>query len=338
MIRIKTQDLTQNAVLIAVTVLLFILHKFIPLLGLIGTLFCTVPMILASTRNNFQQAILISAASFVLIIILMGLFSGVFFLFEFATIGLAISYSLKKNYSLRKLFTISTITVMISTIMLYMLLSMVFTQNELDPANIQKKLVRDLTSIKHELLGNFKNDPNLSPMDLKKLEESLDMIITKTREAHYYFPIMLIWASIFSTIITYMMTAIVLKRLKIEIPEMPPFDYFHIPWNFIWGLIAGGLLIKLNITFTITKIGENILYSFLMLYFITGLSIAKFFLKKSNLPVIFKGFLFISVMIFFQPIPFLLGLFDNLVDFRNIRISDMTNLKLYGNKRDITEI
>ncbi len=338
MIKIKTQDLTQNAVLIAITVLLFILHKFIPVLGLIGTLFCTVPMILASTRNNFQQAVLITAASFILIIILLGLFSGVFFLFEFATIGLAISYSLKKKHSLKNLILISTTTVMISTIMLYFLLSMTFSKNELDPSIIQKKLVTDLTSVKHELMDNFKKDSTISPMHLKKLEENFDMMIKTTKEVHYYFPIMLIWASLFSTVVTYLMTFIVLRKLKIEIPEMPPFDYFHIPWNFIWGLIAGGLLIKLDISFTMTKIGENILYSFLMLYFITGLSIAKFFLNKSSLHWSFKGFLFISVMLFFQPIPFLVGIFDNLVDFRNIRISDMANLKLYGNKRDITEI
>lgn len=338
MIRIKTQDLTQNAVLVAITVLLFTLHKLIPVLGIIGTLFCTVPIILASTRSNLQQAILISAASFVLIMALFGVFSGIFFLLEFATTGLAVSYCLQCGYSIKKLFAFTVVTVILSTIALYLILSMVFSENELDPANIQKAMLKDLTLIKAELVGSFKKDQSISPMELKKLEENLDLIIQKIRDAHYYFPIMIIWASLFSTYITYLMAQIVLTRLKIEIPEIPPFEYFNVPWSFIWGLVAGGLLIRLDISFAMTKVGENILYAFLMLYFITGLSIAKFFLKKTNMPTLLAGFLFISMLFFFQPIPFLLGLLDNLFDFRKIRFEDITNLKLYGNKRDITEI
>ena len=252
-----------------------------------------------------------------------------------------ISYGLKRNYTIHKLLAVSTVTVMLSTVLLYLSASVMMQGEGVSFKNLQEAFVHKLEATKQEIIASFKDTKNMTTVEIENLqafENNLNYIINKVRNIHHYFAVMLLWASVFSVWITYVSAQIVFRKMNISLPELPPFEFFNVPWQCIWGLILSGILVNLNFSTLITLIGENVLYTFMILYFLTGLSIAKYYLIKMTLPVIFKGFLFIILLLLLQNILFFIGLIDNMLDFRNIRGHDLSSIKLYGQKRDMSEI
>lgn len=109
-----------------------------------------------------------------------------------------------------------------------------------------------------------------------------------------------------------------LKKNHLRAPEFGSLDQWKAPDRLVWVLIFGtaGLLLDIKPLFLMSM---NVLCLVLMVYFLQGISIVSFFVKKTRIPPALRYMLY--WLVFFQfPVNLLIagiGLFDMWVDFRN---------------------
>ncbi|KAA0257693.1 DUF2232 domain-containing protein [Deferribacter autotrophicus] len=100
-----------------------------------------------------------------------------------------------------------------------------------------------------------------------------------------------------------------------KIPVQP----FQVPFQLIPVLVVGGFLILAN--YIITKIiSYNTLIIFFTLFFVQGIEILEFWLKKIKVPIIFKYVIYFFILVE-PPLTIILsifGLFDTWIDFRKL--------------------
>lgn len=130
---------------------------------------------------------------------------------------------------------------------------------------------------------------------------------------------------IFFTWVNVIIAAPLLRRNQLRVPEFGDLDQWKAPEKLVWVAIFGtaGILINVQGLFLLCM---NVMCLVLMVYFLQGIAIVSFFVKKTRIPPVLRYFLY--WLIFFQfPVNFLvtgIGLFDMWVDFRN-RVPKLTD-------------
>lgn len=115
-----------------------------------------------------------------------------------------------------------------------------------------------------------------------------------------------------------------LRRNQLPVPEFGMLDQWKAPEKLVWVAIFGtaGMLVEAKPLFLLSM---NVMCLVLMAYFLQGISIISFFVKKTRIPPALRYLLY--WLVFFQfPVNLIvtgLGLFDMWVDFRT-RLLNLT--------------
>jgi uncharacterized protein YybS (DUF2232 family) len=124
--------------------------------------------------------------------------------------------------------------------------------------------------------------------------------------------------------LSYFMVSVVFHRLSPRIPKPLPFSQWVVPEPFVFGFIAGALLMIAAKFLALPDgnwedlLGSNLLVFFGGLYMIEGFSIIVYYMQKWNVPPFLRFGLYVLMFILFGP-PFCLGLLDVWMDFRKIK-------------------
>ncbi len=141
-----------------------------------------------------------------------------------------------------------------------------------------------------------------------------------------FIPGQFIVTSAVEAVLTYLLTRVLLRRLKYPLTPGLPFSGISFPWYVIWGLIVGLGLTLAGDQFSmpaVSKTGKNILFILFYAYIFSGLSVAAYFYQKIKLAGPLKVLLVIIAFIYFpfsMVIILLLGLADPLVNFRRLTL------------------
>ncbi|MEG1997745.1 MAG: DUF2232 domain-containing protein, partial [Clostridiales bacterium] len=150
-----------------------------------------------------------------------------------------------------------------------------------------------------------------------------EFIILMTETMQRLLPAIMIIASMGMALLCYIIFSKILRRLRYDIPQLPPFPSWRIDWRFAWGLIVGLLCAWLGSRFSVmwlSNFGVNILYAFFPVLFICGLSLTVWLFKKLHFNMMVNILFIFLAMMFFNYVCMLLvlaGVFDPLVDFRS---------------------
>jgi len=139
-------------------------------------------------------------------------------------------------------------------------------------------------------------------------------------------PGVLVFGSLVSSCINYLLARQVLSRLGYRLQAIPPFRTWQLPWYSVWGIIAGlGLALAGDFwgQSLLVAIGQNIIYVYLPILLVTGLSVAVYYYYKVPISATWK-MLLVFVALINLPLTvialILLGTFDPLFNYRKLTL------------------
>ncbi len=312
--KISVRALTDGALMAALAALLGIVGIYLPVLGIVTNLVWTLPIILLIMRHDLKMGIMGLTVTEMIISILTGPIQAILFLVNMGGIALVYGYCFKKGLSSLKALLIGTVIAAVSTAATVFLSAFV--------ANLpitqwigEIKLAIDEGFQIYEKMGVMENilPEGVSPEEYK--EQLFSLINT-------LLPGAFIAASMGIALVNYLIARTFLKRLKYEIPDMPMFRDWHLPWQIVWGVILGlGLLISGNYFENeyLRLVGQNILYIYYPVLLVSGISFLVYMWKNNYLTSFMRVIIIMSVFLFgqfFFMMLLLIGLFDPLFDYR----------------------
>lgn len=124
-------------------------------------------------------------------------------------------------------------------------------------------------------------------------------------------------------VVNYIVAQYVLKKRFADIPALPIFSQWHLPWWVLWGVVAalacfvGGNFLDLEILLIIAK---NILICYVPILLIAGISLVRYFLVEWNVSNGFQILLWIVALLFMSVSAMffvLIGAGDAAIDYRS---------------------
>lgn len=162
-----------------------------------------------------------------------------------------------------------------------------------------------------------------SPDEIKTLKLLYEETVTT---AFQLTPAFLLLISLLYSWFIYELIKFILKRRAepawqgYSFSKWPPFSLWRVPDIFVWGFIigwAGMLLGEYKGIDIFYFMGINLRYIFQFIFFLIGLSIVTFYLKKYNVPLFIQVLACFLLVVFVYALTFL-GVFDTWFDFRRL--------------------
>jgi uncharacterized protein YybS (DUF2232 family) len=306
--------LTEGALMAAIAALLGIIGIYIPILSFVTGLFWTIPIILLIMRHDIRLGVMGLVVTGGLISILAGPVQAILMVVNLGGMALAYGYCFKEKLSPMKALLLGTLITAVSTAAT-LVLSAFVANLPISQGILEMKMTIDQAFKTYENMGILDQILPQGVSAEQYKEQIFRMIDTLLPRAY-------ITASMGVALVNYLIARKILRRLRYEIPDMPPFREWHLPWVIVWGVIGAlGFLLAGN-HFEhrlLVLIGQNILYIYYPLLLISGISVAVFYWKSYQPTPPIKALIIIGIIMFNHIIFILLlliGLFDPLFDYR----------------------
>ncbi|MBI5207992.1 MAG: DUF2232 domain-containing protein [Candidatus Firestonebacteria bacterium] len=310
---ISTKSIVEGALLVLISVIMYLLGIYNIALGFISALLCPVPIILLVLRHDVKVIFSGFFISILILLTLAGLIEAQTFVLEFLLPGYVMGYFIKKDNSPEKVIFMTSIIYVINT-----LIFMVITSKILEK-DILGDIVRSIEVSFDGFMKLYKEN-GIDAAKIAILQQQKDFIIELFK--HTY-PAFFVCVSFITMTVNYKIVAKIAGRVGHYIKEID-ISRIRIPEYFIWAFILACIIKYINITLKmpefifIERIAENIIFILLASYFIQGISIAVIYMKKWRFP---SFFIIINMIMFIllsplQFIPLFLGIFDFWFDFR----------------------
>lgn len=303
--------LIEGALLIALTVILFAGGVYIPLVGLILSLFSPVPLVVLSMRYGLKRGIGSSLIASFLILLVTGPFQAFLFLFNSAVIAIAVGYLVGRGFKAGEVVFYGALVSLLSKIIFFAISALIVGIN---PLELNLKLIQDALKSSMDLYERL----GLLPKGSHPFNESLESFLSYLRVV---FPAVIIVASAFDAFLTFVVSGWVLRRVDGYFPSLPPFSEWRLPRSIFWGIGVGVLLSVLGESFSnvyLSHAGANLQLVFGFLLLIQGASLIDHFMKRFKFNNAIRYVLIF--LIFMQPllsrVVMLIGMIDILIDFR----------------------
>ncbi len=299
-------------------VVLFIISSIcIPVAGPLIGLVTSLPFLYYSVKLGLYQGLKIAVTS-VLVIILFAYSVGqeqlVFFVIQFAVLGLTLSIMFEYGFSLAQTVVAATVVMLCMNAGFLILVCM------LKDTSVHNMIVSYLQHQIKLTLQAYRemSVPNERVLELQARASSLINII-----ATIYPSLMTIGSGL--VVLLNIAAAKVLFRLKaLRYPDFEPVDRWRAPDSLVWVVIFSGFTLLLTSGW-IKSLSLNIFIVTIMIYICHGFSILAFFMNRYKVQTWVKILVYsiLAVQQIFLGVLALIGLFDQWIDFRKIQKSDL---------------
>ncbi len=166
-----------------------------------------------------------------------------------------------------------------------------------------------------EALKQYSSNENVTAENYQLIEETLYQIRSV---APLIFPAILGSILIVVAWTTLVIGNMILPRFKVDKP-WPEYQYWTLPDKLIWGVIFSGVLVVFSGE-TIRLVGINSLILLAFIYSFQGLAILVFMLRKWNVPLFLRVFIYMMLLLqsFGTVILLITGIADVWFDFRKL--------------------
>ena len=304
----ENRDIIVCAVLAALTAVLFVASYSMPAAGAFLLFFTPLPLVIAGIRFNYSLSFSCLALSAFIIMLLSGVPFGVLYILNFGLYAYVTGIAIKKKYSYFFIILLGIFTVtlcMIAETLLFF-----WAGNEL--FNV---FLGVLVSFKASLLKLLEHPAIKSqPDELKR------MILDAAMKLEYLVPTILVSFALFTSVIYYAVTSLLLKRLNMDYVKPVPFQNWRFSEYFIWGFIVGfgGLMLfRDKGAYFSDIIFLNMANIFSIIFTIQGFAIFYFMFRKYNLNM-FLTVLFFFLLFYSRLLPMAVGIIDVWMNFRKL--------------------
>jgi len=330
----KNKFLSYGAILAGISFILYMIHLYIPVIGIITIFLCPVPLVFMAIKYGYKSAILTGMVTAFLIFVSSGPLQAIFFLFSFGVTGVSIGTFLRKRYKVGFIMAATTTISLLSTLVFLIISSNIFGY-PLDIVRFGSIMAKTMEQKKADLIKSFETS-RLPKEEIEKNKQALEQMILYLRSLDLLFPAMLIISSFVGSTLNLVVALKILNRFKVQgLPPIPAFSRFRISWQYLWGFIFGYFLAAYrDLGITANVVGRNILFIFSIIFFVQGLAVLYFYLKKAKLNSFVKTFILVMAFIFLRSPIMFVGMFEPFFDFRKLTVTK----QLKDEDKDSSEI
>lgn len=314
----QANSLAQGALLAAIAALLGLAALYLPVIGVAAGVLWVIPIIILILRYELNNGVMALTVALAIIGMVAGPVSALSLGLRGGLTALILGYAFKKSWSPGLTVLSGGVVTVVGTALLLLLTFAIMGGPLLDMGEMEGLI--DETMEMYRQLGLL--DPLLEQGTTEEeirgqLMQMLGLVVALIPGAMFL-------SSLVSAGITYLLARLIIKRLGYDVKPIPSFRYWQVPWYTVWGLIVG-LALFLAGDYggykPVRLIGQNIIYIYLPLLLINGLSVATYYYYKWPLSPFIKG-IGLALMIINLPITvvflMIVGAFDPLFNYRKL--------------------
>jgi len=273
--------------------------------SVIFTLFTLLPQMFAYLRLGRWAGISIPLIVSI-VLSLSGPVAGLTYLVQFGLPGLVISEAILRGFGVEKSFLLA-----MSTGMLLAFLVMSYFVSGQDVAFAE--VVRGFVEKAIVESAGFYEQAGVSGEQIKEFA-SLAPVVAEAVSLIYP-ALMLV-----GFMIMFWLNVISLARIMKKVSGRVPFgelDRWKAPEHLVWGVVLAGLIVFLDIG-ALKAVGVNSLIVLFVVYFLQGMAIVSYHLKKRGTSALLKGLGYFVLVRYMGLLVAMIGLFDVWFDFRRL--------------------
>jgi uncharacterized protein YybS (DUF2232 family) len=298
--------LVESALIATIASFFVISTVYIPILSIL-ILLLPVPFMILSARHGTRYTVFALIIVSLLIGFLTGILYTIFVLIALGPMAVVMGYSLKRRHDAFQVIALGTLASAFSIFFIIQIVSTISGFNVIDQV---AAMLRSVLDHQVEMLTTI----NIDTVSANEVFNYLMMLL----------PGLLIIQSMIGAFINYYITVAALKRFHFKYYELPEFSRFKLPGN----IVIGTFIIFALVFFTkyiegidYNTLMANVTVIFIVIFFLQGLALLNYFMKKVNIHKVVRSILF-AVLILISPAITLvafMGLADSMFDIRKIR-------------------
>lgn len=299
----QARSTVEGAFLAALTVIFYLSSIYIPVLGFLLSFLCPLPIMFLTIRWDMKAGLLAALVASFIVFIFAGAISALTCFVGFTFLGLIMGLTIKRGYNFIEVMGINTLVSISSKLLLIGLVFLIMGQNPLSEtlSFLEEGLKKGLSFFPQEGGG----------IDVEMIASFIHMVL----------PAAVFIASLFDTVLNFLLGSWIGKRLDIKFPPFPPFENLQLPRSIFWAFALGWLFVLFGGATFWGKIGLNLRMVTQVLFLVQGASVVYYFLGK----YIRSRFWLTIIVVFVALQPLLstilswVGVFDFCFDLRKIR-------------------
>ncbi|MGQ0550212.1 MAG: YybS family protein [Armatimonadota bacterium] len=316
--RIRTQGLTEGAILAALVAIFAVAGRYIPLMSLATTFLCPLPLAVLVIRHGFKLAGIAGITSAVVGGVLAGPIVGLAILVSFAPMGLVIGLGVRQGWSASRIVGTGALVASVSTALSFLGL---IGGSRVSVDQMAQTIERSV-AMSADLAARIGIPPALvygAGLRIPPIAETLRERFDPTREfallLSYLLPIMFVSTSATMSWLNYEVGRRVLGRFRYHLPALPPIRSWRLPAAGVW-LVPAGVLLQFAgswlIVPVLTSVGLSLVLGAMLVFTLQGLVVGWVVLENygfGKFERILAVWLAVAVPVFTIPL-FILGMLD----------------------------
>ena len=236
---VSVRGLTEGAVLAALVTVLALAANYIPLVGLAANFLCPIPLAVLMIRHGLRVATLATVVAIALGSAISGPVTGLLILLGFAPVGLAIGFGLRRQWSASTVVLITG-----GAVLLALILGGVAAKIGIgvDP----RVFAREVIEINKRSLDDAAQRYGRLGLDTRQMAGSITMMRDFFDYSYRLIPMLLLVGSFISAYLNYEVARLVLRRVGVKAPALPPMSMWGLPAIALWALPVLSLLAVLG--------------------------------------------------------------------------------------------
>ncbi len=323
----NTRALREGAMMVALTALLMLMNRFVPLFSVIGVFACGVPMAALAARNGFKIIIpAIIAVFFVAVLLGDGVIGAISTILVSVLPGAVAGYMLGRRKSFFYSIFATSLVVCLGWVFELVIIEF-FMGKGVDEmfAEVIEQTKSLMSSVTDALGEKLAQNSEVSPENvMKTLFEALEFTM------RLYFPSIVVISSLFAGYITVRISGFVIRRAKLAPVTVLPFSHLRATRGMASiSVIAYFLFMFVDVENSFGAVLANVVLIMHSILAVCGLSFVDFKLKSSIKSPPVRFLLYGAVMMFggilmsiISNILIIIGILDSGRDFRRLGAYD----------------
>ncbi len=221
--RIRTQGLTEGAILAALVAVLAVATHYIPLIGIATAYLCPLPLAVLVIRHGFRVAALAAVVSILAAITIAGPLAGLSILILYAPIGIVLGIGARQHWTAERVVGTATLVSVVSLSLSFLGLT---GGEALSMAEMSKTMERsvDMSAGLYARMG----------LPQAQIDAISQQMRDFARLLPYLLPAMLVLGAAVAAWLNYEVGRRVLDRFGYRLPTLPPMRTWRLPAPAVW--------------------------------------------------------------------------------------------------------
>ncbi|GGJ64894.1 uncharacterized protein YybS (DUF2232 family) [Anoxybacillus voinovskiensis] len=217
----NTYALTEAAIQLAIFIVLFLASLYVPLLGMMISLFLSLPFIVFTMRHGYRPALVLLTAAVIVSTLISSVLSA-FAAVMFGTGGIVIGALLAKQKNRYVVLAVATIAFLVNIVINYVVSVKFF---DLDIIAQTISVISDSFHTAVQVMESAGKKP--PEATIARFEQGLKVI-------KYVTPTLFVITALAFAYLTIIVSVPILKRLKLSVGTWPPFRQLMLPRQLVW--------------------------------------------------------------------------------------------------------